>query len=49
MNINRPDTNNAKIKLIRGTIRLETHHGTLDLSTVAITQLLPLINLTHGP
>ena len=31
--INKPDTKRANIKFTSGTIKLETHQGTFDLST----------------
>ena len=44
-----PETNNANVKFTSGTITLETHHGTFDLSTtiLLIMQHLPLAILAH--
>ena len=48
--INSPDTNNANVKFTKGTITLDTHHGTFDLSTtiLLITQHQPSIIQVHG-
>ena len=34
--INKPDTKRAKTRFTSGTIKLETHQGTFDLSTKAL-------------
>ena len=47
MKINKAETNKANVKFTRGTIKFDTHQGTLDLSTAAtIMQPPPLIVLT---
>ena len=47
MKIKRAETNKANVKFTRGTIKFDTHQGTLDLSTAAtIMQHPPSIALT---
>ena len=41
MKINMADTRSAKVKFTKGTIKFETHHGTLDLSTTELITLQP--------
>ena len=47
--MNNAETKSASVKFTNGTIKFETHQGTLDLSTTELTMLLlPLTNLVHG-
>ena len=46
--INKAETKSASVKFTNGTIKFETHQGTLDLSTTELTMLLlPLTDLAH--
>ena len=43
------ENKSASVKFTYGTIKFETHQGTLDLSTTELTMLLlPLTDLAHG-
>ena len=46
--MNKAETKCASVQFTNGTIKFETHQGTLDLSTTELTMLLlPLTDLAH--
>ena len=46
--MNKAETKSANVKFTNGTIKFETHQGTLDLSTTDLPMLrLPLTDLAH--